>query len=181
RRPARGVSLAGPQGFEPRPTGPKPGVLPLDDGPTLDLASSRRRRNEARGPPVRQRLHPRALSLGWPTGTRTPTDGTRIRCPAIRRWANGKRQSTNARAAQSSRGERRGGARPDPPAHPARRPRVGYTRQRPCGPGPRATSGEVPEWLNGTVSKTVVRPCCTVGSNPTLSANRAALDGRLLR
>ncbi len=31
--------------------------------------------------------------------------------------------------------------------------------------------GEVPEWLNGTVSKTVVVLVATVGSNPTLSAN----------
>ena len=30
--------------------------------------------------------------------------------------------------------------------------------------------GEVPEWLNGTVSKTVVGLVPTVGSNPTLSA-----------
>ncbi len=30
--------------------------------------------------------------------------------------------------------------------------------------------GEVPEWLNGTVSKTVVELVSTVGSNPTLSA-----------
>ncbi len=30
--------------------------------------------------------------------------------------------------------------------------------------------GEVPEWLNGTVSKTVVALVATVGSNPTLSA-----------
>ena len=32
--------------------------------------------------------------------------------------------------------------------------------------------GEVPEWLNGTVSKTVVELVSTVGSNPTLSAAR---------
>ena len=32
------------------------------------------------------------------------------------------------------------------------------------------THGEVPEWLNGTVSKTVVALVATVGSNPTLSA-----------
>ncbi len=32
--------------------------------------------------------------------------------------------------------------------------------------------GEVPEWLNGTVSKTVVVLVATVGSNPTLSAER---------
>ena len=32
--------------------------------------------------------------------------------------------------------------------------------------------GEVPEWLNGTVSKTVVELVSTVGSNPTLSAER---------
>ena len=31
-------------------------------------------------------------------------------------------------------------------------------------------TGEVPEWLNGTVSKTVVELVSTVGSNPTLSA-----------
>ena len=30
--------------------------------------------------------------------------------------------------------------------------------------------GEVPEWLNGAVSKTVVALVVTVGSNPTLSA-----------
>jgi hypothetical protein len=30
--------------------------------------------------------------------------------------------------------------------------------------------GEVPEWPNGTVSKTVVGLVPTVGSNPTLSA-----------
>ncbi len=34
----------------------------------------------------------------------------------------------------------------------------------------RPVSGEVPEWLNGTVSKTVVVLVATVGSNPTLSA-----------
>ncbi len=34
--------LAGPQGFEPRPTGPKPVVLPLDDGPTGWTAPTRR-------------------------------------------------------------------------------------------------------------------------------------------
>jgi hypothetical protein len=33
-------------------------------------------------------------------------------------------------------------------------------------------TGEVPEWLNGTVSKTVVGLVPTVGSNPTLSAAR---------
>ncbi len=33
------------------------------------------------------------------------------------------------------------------------------------------TSGEVPERLNGTVSKTVVVLVATVGSNPTLSAD----------
>jgi hypothetical protein len=32
--------------------------------------------------------------------------------------------------------------------------------------------GEVPEWLNGAVSKTVVDLVSTVGSNPTLSAER---------
>ena len=30
--------------------------------------------------------------------------------------------------------------------------------------------GEVPEWLNGTVSKTVMAFLAIVGSNPTLSA-----------
>ena len=35
--------------------------------------------------------------------------------------------------------------------------------------------GEVPEWLNGAVSKTVVDPVSTVGSNPTLSAVRKVL------
>jgi hypothetical protein len=30
--------------------------------------------------------------------------------------------------------------------------------------------GEVPEWLNGTVSKTVVALVTTEGSNPSLSA-----------
>ena len=33
-------------------------------------------------------------------------------------------------------------------------------------------TGEVPERLNGTVSKTVVGLVSTVGSNPTLSAER---------
>ena len=33
-------------------------------------------------------------------------------------------------------------------------------------------SGEVPEWLNGAVSKTVVVLWATVGSNPTLSARK---------
>jgi hypothetical protein len=33
----------------------------------------------------------------------------------------------------------------------------------------------VPEWLNGTVSKTVVGLVPTVGSNPTLSARRKIL------
>jgi hypothetical protein len=32
--------------------------------------------------------------------------------------------------------------------------------------------GEVPEWLNGAVSKTVVVLWATVGSNPTLSARK---------
>ena len=32
--------VAGPQGFEPRPTGPEPVVLPLDDGPS-DIPKSR--------------------------------------------------------------------------------------------------------------------------------------------
>src|SRR5690606_22597799 len=67
-----GVSMAGPQGFEPRPTGPKPGVLPLDDGPS----------------PEPRATCCQCVEVGWPTGTRTPTNGTRIRCPAIRRWAN---------------------------------------------------------------------------------------------
>ncbi len=31
--------------------------------------------------------------------------------------------------------------------------------------------GEVPEWSNGADSKSVVRFCRTVGSNPTLSAS----------
>src|SRR5690606_27873548 len=31
--------VAGPQGFEPRPTGPKPGVLPLVDGPSPEPSS----------------------------------------------------------------------------------------------------------------------------------------------
>jgi hypothetical protein len=35
--------------------------------------------------------------------------------------------------------------------------------------------GEVPERLNGTVSKTVVGLVSTVGSNPTLSAERKVL------
>ena len=35
--------------------------------------------------------------------------------------------------------------------------------------------GEVPEWLNGAVSKTVVGLVPTVGSNPTLSAERKVL------
>jgi hypothetical protein len=35
----------------------------------------------------------------------------------------------------------------------------------------RIEAGEVPEWLNGTVSKTVVVLVATVGSNPTLSAD----------
>jgi hypothetical protein len=35
--------------------------------------------------------------------------------------------------------------------------------------------GEVPERLNGTVSKTVVGLVPTVGSNPTLSAERKVL------
>ena len=36
--------------------------------------------------------------------------------------------------------------------------------------------GEVPEWLNGTVSKTVVAFVVTVGSNPTLSARQNSLS-----
>ncbi len=32
------------------------------------------------------------------------------------------------------------------------------------------SSGEVAEWLKAAASKAVVRPCRTVGSNPTLSA-----------
>ena len=39
------------------------------------------------------------------------------------------------------------------------------------------THGEVPEWLNGTVSKTVVVPWVTVGSNPTLSAHYVRSEG----
>ena len=35
-----------------------------------------------------------------------------------------------------------------------------------------ARPGEVPEWTNGAVSKTVVDLASTVGSNPTLSAER---------
>jgi hypothetical protein len=35
--------------------------------------------------------------------------------------------------------------------------------------------GEVPEWLNGTVSKTVMAFLAIVGSNPTLSARLALL------
>ena len=35
--------------------------------------------------------------------------------------------------------------------------------------------GEVPEWTNGAVSKTVVALATTVGSNPTLSAGRKIL------
>ena len=38
------------------------------------------------------------------------------------------------------------------------------------------TNGEVPEWTNGAVSKTVVVLVTTVGSNPTLSAERAVSD-----
>ena len=38
-----------------------------------------------------------------------------------------------------------------------------------------ALTGEVPEWLNGAVSKTVVGLVPTVGSNPTLSAGRKIL------
>jgi hypothetical protein len=37
-------------------------------------------------------------------------------------------------------------------------------------------TGEVPEWLNGTVSKTVVGLVPTVGSNPTLSAAGQAYE-----
>ena len=33
------------------------------------------------------------------------------------------------------------------------------------------TKGEVPEWLNGALSKSVVRFSRTAGSNPALSAN----------
>ena len=44
-----------------------------------------------------------------------------------------------------------------------------------CIQGLPFTSGEVPEWLNGAVSKTVVGPVPTVGSNPTLSAERKVL------
>jgi hypothetical protein len=36
----------------------------------------------------------------------------------------------------------------------------------------------VPEWLNGTVSKTVVAVSATVGSNPTLSARSARCEGK---
>jgi hypothetical protein len=34
--------------------------------------------------------------------------------------------------------------------------------------------GKVPEWLNGTVSKTVVGLVSTEGSNPSLPANETA-------
>ena len=65
---------------------------------------------------------------------------------------------------------------------PGGRRRSGYTVDRPRAAAgrrraPRRDPGEVPEWLNGTVSKTVVWLCCTVGSNPTLSAKRAARLG----
>ncbi len=49
-------------------------------------------------------------------------------------------------------------------------------QERICYNGQRAIAamarcfGEVPEWLNGAVSKTVVDLVSTVGSNPTLSA-----------
>ena len=40
-----------------------------------------------------------------------------------------------------------------------------------------SATGEVPEWLNGAVSKTVVVLRATVGSNPTLSADCFAWPG----
>jgi hypothetical protein len=43
-----------------------------------------------------------------------------------------------------------------------------------------APFGEVPERLNGTVSKTVVTPWATVGSNPTLSAKNRQVSGGFL-
>ena len=43
------------------------------------------------------------------------------------------------------------------------------------GPAIMRVIGEVPEWLNGAVSKTVVGLVPTVGSNPTLSAERKVL------
>jgi hypothetical protein len=39
-----------------------------------------------------------------------------------------------------------------------------------------AIHGEVPEWTNGAVSKTAVVLVATVGSNPTLSAERKISD-----
>jgi hypothetical protein len=46
---------------------------------------------------------------------------------------------------------------------------------------PSSKYGEVPEWTNGTVSKTVVASKVTVGSNPTLSAKTTiALVGDFL-
>ena len=43
-----------------------------------------------------------------------------------------------------------------------------------------AFSGEVPERLNGTVSKTVVALVATVGSNPTLSASKKERQGLIV-
>ena len=40
--------------------------------------------------------------------------------------------------------------------------------------------GEVPEWLNGALSKSVVAPKVTVGSNPTLSAHARRSMWRVL-
>ena len=103
-----GGVLAGPQGFEPRPTGPKPVVLPLDDGPTRPSA----------GPtnPIRVAQAGQACARHFLT------------------W-----QGSTRRLAKSSR------------ARPAR-----VLPSVLAGPKPRPTPGEVPEWLNGTVSKTVV-------------------------
>jgi hypothetical protein len=39
----------------------------------------------------------------------------------------------------------------------------------PCDSGS-VKRGEMPEWLNGTVSKTVEQVFCSEGSNPSLSA-----------
>jgi hypothetical protein len=42
-------------------------------------------------------------------------------------------------------------------------------------------TGEVPEWLNGAVSKTVVGLWPTVGSNPTLSAEEFRISNLEIR
>ena len=39
--------------------------------------------------------------------------------------------------------------------------------------------GEVPEWLNGTVSKTVVVLVATEGSNPSLSARLSGVTNKV--